>query len=60
MAQNRYLTVVDNGNVRQVFYIPAGEVVMQFLMLPQATVLDNIRLTEELLKVYADYLKTVF
>lgn len=60
MAQNRYLAVVDDGNVRQVVYVPTGEILMKFVMIPQAAVLDNIKLTEDLLKEYDSYLRAVF
>ena len=60
MNQSKFFNVYDENNIRFFVFVPTGEILLKFVMLPQMSVIDNIRLTEVLLQGYEDYIKLLW
>lgn len=59
MKVEQMFVVYDENNIRTVAFAPTGDILLKFVLLPQLSVLDHIKVTEELLKVYSAYVNKI-
>lgn len=59
MKLEKLFSVYDDNNIRNVLLTPTGDIVLRFALLPQLSVLEQMKMTEELLQIYATYVSKV-